>query len=256
MNNKKNIINKVGLSIVIPVLNEGANLKILLRILKAVVDTPYEVLVVYDLPNDNSIPIVKSMQKDYNGLNLVYNNLGRGVINAIKSGVNSAVGEYVLIIAADDIGPPLAINDMFFLMNQGCDLVNATRYAYGGKNIGGTIVSKFFSRIANKMFHTLSRCALTDPTFGVKMFKRSLFDKINLKPQKIVFADDEKRNLLSIEKMAKENNIKFVGLRFNYTDTKVANYKLNKEIIAPSFCSKPLPKTKKRNMLDWFRKKI
>lgn len=180
MNNKKNIINKVGLSIVIPVLNEGANLKILLRILKAVVDTPYEVLVVYDLPNDNSIPIVKSMQKDYNGLNLVYNNLGRGVINAIKSGVNSAVGEYVLIIAADDIGPPLAINDMFFLMNQGCDLVNATRYAYGGKNIGGTIVSKFFSRIANKMFHTLSRCALTDPTFGVKMFKRSLFDKINL----------------------------------------------------------------------------
>ena len=40
--------NKVKLSIVIPVLNEGENLKILLRILKAVVDTDHEVLVVHD----------------------------------------------------------------------------------------------------------------------------------------------------------------------------------------------------------------
>ena len=180
--------NKTKLSILIPVFNEGSNLKILLRILKAVVDVPNEVLVVHDTPNDDSIPVVKAMQKNYPKLRLVHNKLGRGVINAIKSGVDSASGEYVLTIAADDIGPPLAVNDMTSLMDQGCDLVNATRYAYGGKNMGGVFLSRLFSTFANKLFYTLSGSVLTDPTFGVKMFKRRMFSQLNLESKPIGWA--------------------------------------------------------------------
>ena len=172
--------NEIKLSIVIPVLNEGENLKILLRILKGVVDTDHEVLVVHDIPDDDSIPVVKDMQKNYPGLKLVHNQLGRGVINAIKAGVNNASGEYVLTIAADDIGPLMAIEDMVILMDGGCDLVNATRYAHGGKNVGGVFVSKLLSKLANKMFHVLSGSSLTDPTFGVKMFRREMFNKLHL----------------------------------------------------------------------------
>ena len=185
---KKQIKNKIKLSILIPVLNEGVNLKILLKILKAVVDVPHEVLIVYDIPNEDSIPVVKTMQKTYPGLKLVYNKLGRGVVNAVKSGVNAAVGDYVLVIAADDVGPPLAINDMVLLMDKGCDLVNATRYAYGGKNIGGSFISKLFSTITNKLFYMLSGSALTDPTFGVKMFKRQLFNQIKMESKPVGWA--------------------------------------------------------------------
>lgn len=180
--------NKVKLSIVVPVLNEGINLKILLRILKAVVDADHEVLVVYDIEGDDSIPVVRSMQKNYPGLKLVHNKLGRGIINAIKSGVENANGDYVVIIAADDIGPPLAINDMVMLMDEGCDLVNATRYAYGGKNIGGVFFSKLFSTIANKLFYILSGSTLTDPTFGVKIFKRSMFNNLKLESKPVGWA--------------------------------------------------------------------
>ena len=179
---------KPKLSIVIPVLNEGVNLKILLRILRAMVDTKHEVLVVHDIPDDDSIPVVKSMQKDYDGLKLVHNKLGRGVINAIKSGVQNASGSYMLTIAADDIGPLLAIEDMVELMDEGCGLVNATRYAYGGRNIGGTIITGNLSPIANKLFYLLSGSSLTDPTFGVKMFKRELFDGLNLESKPIGWA--------------------------------------------------------------------
>jgi len=184
-NDKKQMKDKIKLSVVIPVLNEGVNLKILLKILKAVIDSSHEILVVCDFSGDDSIPVVKSMQKSYPRLRLVYNKRGRGVINAIKSGVENAIGDYVLIIAADDIGPPLAINDMVMLMDEGCDLVNATRYAYGGKNIGGTFISKLFSTITNKLFCVLSGSALTDPTFGVKIFRRSLFNKINLESKPV-----------------------------------------------------------------------
>ena len=179
---------KPRLSIVIPVFNEGVNLKILLPILESLVETPHEVLVVYDIPNDDSIPSVKSMQKKYLNIKLVHNTLGRGVINAIKSGVNNAVGDYVLTIAADDIGPLLAIEDMAVLMEQGYDLVNATRYSHGGKNIGGVFISRLLSTIANRVFHTLSGSALTDPTFGVKMFKRERFNELNLEANPVGWA--------------------------------------------------------------------
>src|SRR3989338_4467473 len=179
---------KVKLSVVMPVLNEGVNLKVILPILKALIDIPHEVFIVYDIPNDSSIPVVKSMQKKYPGLKLVYNKIGRGVINAMKSGVREANGSYVLTIAADDIGPPLAINDMMALMDKGCDLVNGTRYKHGGKNAGGVFISRMLSTTANNIFHVLSGSALTDPTFGVKMFKRAKFNELNLESKPVGWA--------------------------------------------------------------------
>lgn len=180
--------NKIKLSIVMPVLNEGANLKVILPILESIVRVPHEILVVYDIANDNSIPVVKAMQKNYPRLRLVYNRLGRGVINAIKSGVKEANGSYVLTIAADDIGPPLAINDMIALMDNGCDLVNGTRYRHGGKNAGGVFISRLLSTTANSIFRVLSGSSLTDPTFGVKIFKRSKFNELNLESRPIGWA--------------------------------------------------------------------
>lgn len=179
---------KIKLSIVIPAFNEGVNLKILLPILEAVVETPHETLIVYDIPNDDSIPVVKSLQKKYSNLKLVHNTLGKGVINAIKTGVNNASGKYAITIAADDIGPLLAIEDMVALMEEGTDMVNATRYAHGGKNIGGVFISRALSTFANKMFHILSGSALTDPTFGVKMFRREKFSELNLEANPVGWA--------------------------------------------------------------------
>ena len=179
---------KIKLSIVMPVFNEGVNLKMMLPILEALVEAPHEVLVVHDIPDDDSIPVVRAMQRNYPRLRLVHNKSGKGVINAIKAGANNAVGNYVLIIAADDFGSIFAINDMVSLMDDGCDLVNGTRYSYGGKNITGSLISKFLSTIANKLFYTLSGSALTDPTLGVKMFRRSKFNQISLESKPVGWA--------------------------------------------------------------------
>ena len=180
--------NKIKLSILMPVFNEGINLRIILKILKATIEVPHEVLVVYDILEDDSIPVVRAMQKSYIGLRLVHNEYGRGVVNAIKAGVKVAVGNYILIIAADDIGPVLSVDDMISLMDKGCDLVSATRYAHGGKNMGGLFISRFLSRIANKLFYSLSGSALTDSTLGVKMFRRLLFNQIKLESKPVGWA--------------------------------------------------------------------
>ncbi len=168
------------LSILMPVRNEGMNLKIMLKILKATIDIPHELLIVYDSLDDNSIPVIEEMRSFYPALKPVYNKLGRGVTNAIRAGVQASQGDYVFVISADDIGPVLTIEDMVSLMDQGCDLVSATRYAHGGRVLGGAFSSRLFSRLANRLFYWISGTTLTDSTVGIKMFRRSLFNDLKL----------------------------------------------------------------------------
>jgi DNA-binding phage protein len=45
---------------------------------------------VYDSPTDDSIPVVKNLQQAYPYLHGILNEKGRGVINALKAGVETA----------------------------------------------------------------------------------------------------------------------------------------------------------------------
>lgn len=177
----------IVLSILLPVRNEGINLRIMVKLLKAVVDVPHELVIVYDLSDDDSIQVVRRMQNDYPNLRLVHNQMGRGVVNAIRAGVEAAVGDYVLIFAADEVGPVLAIEDMLALMREGCDMVSCSRYAHGGRRLGGSVIGGVLSRLANRLFR-MAGCAFSDATTGIKLFRRSLFSTLNLEARPVGWA--------------------------------------------------------------------
>lgn len=176
------------LSILLPVRNEGINLRIMVKLLKAVVEVPHEILIVFDFPEDNSIPVVQTMQQTHTNLRLVHNQRGRGVVNAIRAGVDAAVGDYVLLFAADEVGPLLAIEDMIVLMEEGCDIVSCSRYAHGGRRLGGSVIGGVLSRFANRLFHRMAGCVLSDATTGIKLFRRSLFPSLNLEAKPVGWA--------------------------------------------------------------------
>jgi dolichol-phosphate mannosyltransferase len=178
----------VALSILLPVRNEGINLRIMVKLLKAVIEVPHELLIVYDFPEDDSIPIVEDMQKNYQNLRLVLNQKGRGVVNAIRAGVEAATGDYVLLFAADEVGPLLAIEDMLVLMEEGCDMVSCTRYAHGGRRLGGSWIGGVLSRTANRLFHGILGCRLSDATTGIKLFRRSMFESLHLESKPVGWA--------------------------------------------------------------------
>lgn len=180
--------NLVELSILLPVRNEGVNLKIMLKILRAVIEVPHEVLVVYDTPEDDSILVALEMRENYPHVRPIHNELGRGVINAIRAGVAAAQGEYVLIFAADEVGPVLAIEDMLALMEEGCDLVSCTRYAHGGRRLGGSRIGGILSRLANRLLHLISGSILSDATTGIKMFRRMKFNQLSLQAKPVGWA--------------------------------------------------------------------
>lgn len=171
-----------------PVRNEGLNLRIMLRILSAVVDVPHEVLVVVDQPDDASVPVVEALAPQYVRLRIVHNTYGAGIINALRAGVGAAEGKYVLIFAADEVGPVLAIDDMMALMEAGCEFVSCTRYAYGGRRLGGSRIGGLLSRVANRLFCRLCGSRLTDATTGIKMFTRETFNRLDLQARPVGWA--------------------------------------------------------------------
>lgn len=168
------------LSVLLPVRNEGINVGVMLKILNAVIDVKHEILIIYDSSDDDTVPVIRKLQAKFKNIRLIHNKVGIGVPNAIKAGISNAKGEYILIFAVDDAGPALAINDMIKLLDEGCDFVSCTRYAYGGRRLGGSLLESILSRIANRMFNLLSGSVLTDSTTGFKMFKKSIFNKMIL----------------------------------------------------------------------------
>lgn len=165
----------VTLTILLPVRNETMNLRVMLRILRAVLVVPHEILVIFDDEADSSRVVVEEMQATYPQVRPLLNRSGRGVAYAIRAGIEAAKGERVLIFAADEVGPVLAIDDMLALMDEGVEFVSATRYAHGGRRLGGSLIGHFLSRTANWLLNTVSGTALSDSTTGVKMFRRADF---------------------------------------------------------------------------------
>lgn len=179
---------KIKLSILIPVRNEEKNIGRMLRVLNSKIVFPMQVLVIYDFPDDDTIPMVRKLARKYNNIKLVQNKFGKGVANAIRAGIKAAKGDYILILAADDLGPVSAILDMTELMDKGCDFVSCTRYAYGGGRDNDSFAQKIFSGLGNKIFRILSGSVFTDLTTGFKMFRKSIVNKMELESNSISWA--------------------------------------------------------------------
>src|SRR5712692_10381864 len=91
-----------ALSVVVPVYNEGENVVPTLRgIVERSRTRPLEVLVVHDFDEDTTVPVVKRLQSELPELHLHRNDLGRGVLNALKSGLAAARAPYVLVTMGD-----------------------------------------------------------------------------------------------------------------------------------------------------------
>src|SRR3989344_7278533 len=176
------------LSILLQVRNEGTNGILMIKSLNAMVDTPHEILVIYDDPSDTTIPYVKKIKRKFNNVRLIHNQKGRGVINAIRTGIEEARGKYITILATDDTGPTIFVDTMVELMDQGCKLVSATRYAHGGRRLGGSPTGAIISKTANKILNLLTKSSLSDTTTGLKMFSKETFNKLSLQAKPIGWA--------------------------------------------------------------------
>ena len=72
------------------------------------------------------------------------------------------------------------------MINQNYDLISGTRYKLGGKRLGGSLVSRILSVLANYSFKVITNFPLSDSTTGIKMVKKDCLNQINLIPIQLV----------------------------------------------------------------------
>ena len=103
------------LSVVLPVYNEGEAVEPVLRALSAAIATHHELVVVYDFDADTTVPVVARLADEIPGLRGLRNDLGRGVLNAMKAGIAESRGPYILISMADGSDEPHVVDQMVAL---------------------------------------------------------------------------------------------------------------------------------------------
>ena len=169
------------LSIVIPVYNEAENITPVLRnLVNAVHATSYEVLIVYDFDADTTVPVVERLIPDMPQLRLQRNDLGRGVLNAIRKGFQVARAPYVLVMMADGSDEPEAIDAMLERARAGADVVAGSRYVRGGGQQGGPLLKRTMSRAAGLSLHWLGRLPIHDATSNFRMYSRRLLYAVTI----------------------------------------------------------------------------
>ena len=168
------------LSVILPVYNEGEAVEPVLRNLSRLVKPPHELVVVWNFDEDKTVPVVHRLAAEIPGLRGMRNDLGRGVLNAMKAGIADTTAPFVLISMADGSDEPTAVDPMVELARSGADVVAASRYMPGGRQLGGPPLKRLMSRVAGLTLHWFARVPTHDPTSNFKLYSRRFLDSVTI----------------------------------------------------------------------------
>ena len=165
------------LDIVVPVYNEGDNIVALLDQLASKIKADKRVFVVYDFEEDTTVPVLKKVKNNYPfEVTMEKNHYGRGALNALKSGFEASTQKAVLVTMADLSDSLDIVDQMKDMMDSGADIVCASRYMRGGKQVGGPLLKKLFSRIAGISLCWLTGIPTHDISNNFRMYSRRVIE--------------------------------------------------------------------------------
>ncbi len=176
--------NPPQLSLIVPTYNEAENLPLLAeRVRRAMGDCSFEIIVVDDNSPDGTAEVARALSRDY-PLTLVVRTGERGLASAVAAGFGVATGPVLGVMDADLQHPPEHLRPMLAAIDEGADLVVASRYGPGGVNDSG-FIRRSMSRAATLLARLLIRSARVtpDPLSGFFLLRRDIVDGVGLNPK-------------------------------------------------------------------------
>ena len=136
-------------------------------------------IVVYDFDEDDTIPVVRELIQRHAGLELLKNELGRGVINAVRAGIAATTSEVVIVTMADLSDDVAIVPRMVELIRQeGYDVVCAFEvHGRGGAQPGGPWLKGFLSRTAGMSLYWLAGLPTHDATNAFRAHRGVLMER-------------------------------------------------------------------------------
>lgn len=161
---------KPRVSIVVTAYDEGEAIVGYLDRLLESVTIPCEVLVVYDSPDDTTVPWLEKYAKSDSRVVPTLNTYGRGPARAIRFGFDTAQSDVIVVTMADGCDDPMQIDPLVRLVERGVVVAAASRYMRGGQQIGGPFLKSTLSRLAGLSLHFLARVGTHDATNSFKAY--------------------------------------------------------------------------------------
>ncbi len=144
------------------------------------VNYPFKLIVIYDSPDDETVKTLNKLRGYFKGIHPLQNELGAGVLNAIKTGLRYANTSYIGIWVSYHVDPFGVLNKMVKKLEDGYDLVSANRFTVDAKRARGNKVKKLLSAWGNLVLNKIIGLPISDVTTSIKVYKKSLLDSIKI----------------------------------------------------------------------------
>jgi glycosyltransferase involved in cell wall biosynthesis len=165
------------LSVVIPMMNEEDNVKLLFDAVRAALDgkIEYELILVDDGSVDKTVELMKSYADERTKIVIFNRNYGQS--SAMAAGIDIACGELVVTLDGDLQNDPSDIILMIEkLESEGWDVVAGRR----ANRQDGMLLRKIPSKIANAMIRKMTGVYLRDYGCTLKVFKNNVAKNLGL----------------------------------------------------------------------------
>lgn len=167
-------------SIVIPAFEEGERIIPVVERVFESVRLPSEVVVVVDREEDSTIPPVLEFAEKEPRLRLLVNTYGPGPANAIRFGIDGALGPVAVVTMADGSDDARQIDELVLLVERGVVVAAASRYMPGGQQVGGPPLKGFLSQLAGRSLHLLARVGTNDATNSFKAYSVDFVKRVGI----------------------------------------------------------------------------
>ena len=163
----------VRVSVIIPAMNEAANLP---HVLPRIPSAVHEVVLVDGSSTDNTVTVARYLWPSIR----VIQQVGRGKGAALRSGFEAATGDIIVMLDADGSTDPGEIPYFVSALLAGAEFVKGSRFLHSG----GTADMPFYRMLGNLGFVLLVRCLFggryTDLCYGYNAFWRRVLPQLQL----------------------------------------------------------------------------
>ena len=160
-------------SVVIPTLNEAANLPHVLLRLPDIVD---EVILVDGYSIDSTVEVARALLPDVR----IVLQQGRGKGNALACGVAVATGDIIVMLDADGSTDPAEIPRFIEALLGGSDFAKGTRFRDGGASADITRVRRLGNRALVSLVNLLFDTSYSDLCYGYNALWSHCLEHLNV----------------------------------------------------------------------------
>ena len=170
-------MNKVDLSIIVPIFNEEESINILFLEIKENIDKNYkwELIFINDGSTDSSREVILKLCHSNPNILFFDSNINKGKSEALHKGFQECSGEIVITLDADLQDDPKEIINFIKKIKEGNDLVSGWK-----KNRKDPISKTIPSKIYNSVLRFLFKIKLNDYNCGFKAYKKDVVKTLNL----------------------------------------------------------------------------